>query len=140
MQHNLQLNDAAADLVQTSLDTIALAIAELRRMNDETLVHLVPAERFDEMRAPLGTIIDARWVIEQLIFRTSVDDREYGIDTSSHPANGNRRRVRMMTDDDTVQRALSLVVAATPDGEHVERDQAGPLPCDDDCSCRGGQS
>jgi len=140
MNHNLKLNDAAAQHIADSLDRIATAIADLRRMNDEILVHLVSAERFDEMRAPLGSIIDARWVIEQIIFRVSTDDSEYGIDTSSHPSNGNRRRVRMMTDDDTIQRALSLVVAAVPDGEHVERDQAGPLPCDDDCSCRGGQS
>jgi hypothetical protein len=148
VNHNLKLNDAAAELVQTNLAYIARAIADLHQSFDDTIVHLVSAERFDEMRAPLGSIADARWVIEQIMFRVSTDDSDYGIDTSSHPSQGNRRRVRILACDHPechpdhcshVQRALALVVAATE--PVITDDEAAaliePLPCDDDCTCRG---
>jgi hypothetical protein len=138
MNHNLKLNDAAAETLQASLTTIAIAVADLHRTFLTRIVNLVPAGEFDEMRAPLGSITDARWIIDQLVFRTDQDDSDYGIDTSSHPSQGNRRRVRMMTDEDTIQRALSLVVAADPVMTNSEAAALiEPLPCDDDCSCHG---
>jgi hypothetical protein len=69
MKHNLKLNDAAATTLHRALDDIDSALNGLRRLTTMT----------DEQRAWAGTIGEAAWRIDQLVFNTDPDDSEYGL-------------------------------------------------------------
>ena len=85
MNHNLALNTLAAHTVQQALDDIAAALTEATRTIHDQLEAMsarVWDETYATLRANLGTIADARWRIEQLIFWVAPDDDEYGLPVS----------------------------------------------------------
>jgi hypothetical protein len=150
MTHNLNLNDLAAETVASSLADISAAVTEARR-HIQSKVNLLSAREFDarysDLRAYLGTVFNAMQTIDAIVFHTAPDDDDYGIvrdlDDSilRHPSQGRT---------EAIQRALTLIVNATPDTEHVEADRpiafldvpGNPtrvygIDCDDDCTCKG---
>ena len=74
MNHNLNLNEAAAETISAALVDIDRALSALRNYP------LSP-----DVRAYLGTINDAQWRIGQIVFHTSPDDSEYAISEGNDP-------------------------------------------------------
>lgn len=69
MNHNLKLNDAAAEDVGRAIADIvdaATRACEFARLSPT-------------VRAYLGAIRDAAWRIDQIVFHTSLDDSEYAV-------------------------------------------------------------
>lgn len=125
MHHNLTLNDLAADTVMAALIDISASVTEARRLIMSQVDAMSASEfdaRYAELRAYLGTIMDAQYRVAQIVFHTARDDSDYGIDTSRHPSSGR------------------LPAPTSPHGlERPNLARVRHLSCDDDCSCRGGK-
>jgi len=77
MNHNLKLNAAAATTVAAALLDVNRA---LDAANGECLSSSTPS--VSAIRAYLGTVRDAAWRIEQIVFETDQDDSDYGVDAA----------------------------------------------------------
>lgn len=115
MNHNLRLNDLAAETARRALADINMSVQSARSRLDRS--------EDAEIRACLGTIGDAAWRLDQIVFHTDRDDSEYGIDTSRHPS---RHRVRIV--DDAVVDEAPVHGIARP---------LNLVRCADDCTCKG---
>jgi hypothetical protein len=144
-------------------------VTEARR-HIQSKVNLLSAREFDarysDLRAYLGTVFNAMQTIDAIVFHTAPDDDDYGIlcpvcdqpgDTlprgcSRCETESSVLRHPSQARTEAIQRALTLIVNATPDTEHVEADRpiafldvpGNPtrvygVDCDDDCSCKGGK-
>lgn len=82
MNHNLKLNDDAATDVAQALADITMSVASARARIDAAMPGVSEREfdrRYAEIRAALGTIADAQWRIDQIVFHTSATDSEYAL-------------------------------------------------------------
>ena len=114
MNHNLKLNDLAAATARRALDDIAAALTSLSDDDQrgegpvmERCLRILPETLYNELSAYLGTIAQARWQLDQLIFWIDQADDEYGTELGRailrHPSQGTQA---------TIERALALAVAA----------------------------